>query len=404
MPLRDPFALRIARIQVFMDVPPFRVLLLHRPGDLIQLVQRVLARIEDDPATTHSMLYLDAPFQGYESYFDAVVDRVSTNVETYEEDLAELGIEIPAARPLVQTSEQGRVEYLEPEVMARRTAESLSAVGDALPEEAGSFVLVHEPSDIVDRDAFGWCLRALAHYIEVDRAKVVVVDDGSPPLAPDGDVEGTIVHVDFAVPPEEIEEQLHSDLDSDILPPAKARQLGLLAGAFATSAGRFDEAEDQLRAVVRDSGAADASVEEANALYNLGNLYLRQDRFEEAGEAFTRAARLAMDEENHGLAAMSLTNLGVSLHREARGEEAVQSFGAARDLFQAMDHRPGEAHVLDCLGSAWALGGNPDRARELWTEALTIYESITAPHLAEIRRTGAEEMQRKIERLDTVDA
>ena len=91
------------------------------------------------------------------------------------------------------------------------------------------------------------------------------------------------------------------------LDPASTRQYRLLAGAFATSAGRFDEGERLLLRTVEDARAAEAPGEEANALYNLGNLYGRMGRHVEATEALTRAASAALGVDNNGLAALVLT-------------------------------------------------------------------------------------------------
>lgn len=403
MPLQDPFALRIAKLRVFLREPTFRVLLLHRPSDLRRIARRLLVNLQDEPDSLHAMLHVEQAFRDYLSFFESVVEEVSASVDAVRDELLELGVEVPAP-PSLHFGSDRESGAVEPREMASRTAGYLSAVADAMPPETGSLTILLEPEEIGSRDALAWALRALARHTESGRAKVVVLDHGEPPLLPEGDVEQRVLHVDFAVPPQELEKTVVSDLEAGQLSPSEVRRFGLLAGAFATSAGRFREAEGRLLDCVRRCREAEVEGEEANALFNLGNLYLREERFEEASENFGRAAGISLDEEQHGMAAMALTNLGVSLHREGRGAEAMDSFGSAQALFAAIDHRPGQAHVADCIGSAYALGGDSERARQFWQEAAAIYASITAPHLAQVRSSGREEMLRKIARLGADEA
>ncbi|NNK63381.1 MAG: tetratricopeptide repeat protein [Gemmatimonadetes bacterium] len=402
MALQDPFALRIAQIRSFMRLPPFRVLELTRAPDLEPLVQRVLARMADDEGDPHAQIYVAPTFDGYRGFFQQLIDAVERSVATAADDLVELDCFMPAA-PELPPEDQA-----EPADWGLATSRYLAAVGEALPAEAGSLVLVVEPKDTSARPALGWAVGALAYWIDSDRAKVIVVDSGPAPLVPDEDdgVEIRMVRVDFAVPPEEIEAEVLADLDDPDLDPSKAGSLRLMAGAFASSAGRFDEAERHLKSALsvapdNPAGETRATPEHANALYNLGNLYGRTGRHPEASEAFAAAAEIALEGDSTPLGAMALTNLGVSLYYEGRGQEALESLGAARRLFTALDHRPGEAHVLDCTARIW-VESDPERARGLWHEALALYDSITAPHLADVRTSGRADIEIKLARLDAV--
>jgi tetratricopeptide (TPR) repeat protein len=395
MPLQRPFSRRVARIQAFLKLPPFRVLELQRPPDLEVLVRKLLAQMGDDATDPHAWVYVAPAFEGYRAFFQALVDAVGDDVDRARPDLTDLGSVIP--EPPVLTGEEAEDDALK---WARRTADYLSAVAEALPDAAGSLVLLVEPASAAARRALGWSLGALAWYLRSDRMKVVVVvEGGEDPLVPvDGGVEDRIIRMSFAVPPGEMEDEVLSDLESGLLPPAEARRYGLLAGAFATSGGRFGEAEARLRQTLAEAREAEAG-EEANVLYNLGNLYIRTERFEAASEALAPAASSALEAGNHALGAMALTNLGVALHGEGRGHEALGSFEAARRLFQALGHRPGEAHVLDCTARAWS-SSDPERARELWEEAAALYDSIEAPHLADVRRAGVDDIRSRLRHLD----
>jgi len=395
MGLQDPFALRIAQIRTFMRLPPFRVLELNRPPDLQPLVQRVLARMADDPSDPHAQVYLAPDFHGYRDFFQQLIDAVAASVDAAAADLIEMDCFMPAPPELAPEDET------EPADLALSTCAYLSEVGDKLPEEAGSLIVVVEPGTVGSREALGWSLGALAYWIRSDRAKVVVVDGGPAPLVPVSEpVELRMVRVDFAVPPEELEEEVAAELDSEDLDPAQARRLQLLAGAFATSGGRFDEAETRLTQALTSAESDEAGGDRANILYNLGNLHARTGRYEDASETLAQAAESALDTDNTPLAAMALTNLGLSLYHEHRGQEALGSFGAARRLFQSLNHRPGEAYVVDCTAQVWA-PSDPERARALWDEALALYDSISAPHLHEVRSGGRADVLEKLKRLPT---
>lgn len=417
MALRDPFALRIAEIRVSFKLPPLRVLELVRPPDLEVLARRVLARIADDPDDPHAHVYLSVDVTDYRSFFAAVCGAVARSVEEAGEELAELGIDVPPPPEFEAGSQGGSTAHGEsadagedgdeaPRRWARAAGGWLSAVGDALPDEAGSLVVHLEPRlrGGRGRPALGWALAALALHLQSDRVKLVVVHDGPDDLVPrHGELEDRIVRVDFAVSPEELEAEVVAALQEGGLASAEARRMRLLAGAFATSGGRFDEGEAHLRTALDEAREAGAPEEEANVLYNLGNLHARTGRHEDAAEALTGAARVALDTGNNGLAAMALTNLGVALYHEGRGQEAVDSLEAARTLFAALGHRPGEAHAVDCTARVWA-ASDPARARALWGEAAALYEAVEAPHLSEIREAGLADVRERLARLDGAGA
>jgi len=387
--LDQPFARRIKGIEVFARIHPFRVLELTRPADLEIVVRRLLARMADDQADDHAWVYASTAFEGYRSFFQGIVDAVAADLGRAEAELTDLGLVAPTAPDL-------RAADDDEALWAREAADYLAAAVEVLPSE-GSLVIVLEPGDGADRLPLGWSIGALAWYQRSSRVKLIVV--GPDPLVPfDGGVEDKVVRMNFAVPAEELESEVRTALAGGGLDPAEARRYRLLAGALATAGGRFEEGEALLKETVADARAAEEPGEEANGLYNLGNLYSRAGRHGEAAEVLTRAAAVAIAGENDGLAAMALTNLGIALYHEGRGAEAVESLAAARRLFRALNHRPGEAHAVDCTAQVWA-PSDPDRARALWQEALELYDSIEAPHLEEVRRSGRADVLAKVGRL-----
>lgn len=399
MPLHDPFAQRVATIETYLMAPPFRVLEISRPPDLELMVRKLVSRMAEASDDPHAWVYSGAPFDDYHSFFESVVAVIAAEVARAAADLDDLGLVIPPPPVLDPAIDDG------PTIWARAVARYGSAVAEALGDEAGSLVLLLEPASVSDRRAWGWAIGALAWYGTSDWFKLIVIDDSEEPVVPlDGGVADRVVRTAFAVSPAEIEAQLVADLASGTLTPAESRQYRLLAGAFATSAGRFDEAEGHLRASIEAAGEAQAPLDRANGLYNLGNVYLRTRRFDEAATVLVEAASLGLDEGPSALGAMALTNLAIALHRQSRTSEAHESFAAARDLFRTLGHVPGEAHVLDCTARMRRVEGDEAGARRDWTEADGLYASITASHLSEVREGGRAEIRARLHELDAAAA
>ena len=393
MSLDRPFVRRIKGIEVFARIHPFRVLELTRPSDLEVVVRRLLARMADAEADDHAWVYASLAFEGYCSFFQDIVDAVSSDLGRADAELADLGLAAPSVPDF-------RPEDDDAALWARVAAEYLASAVEVLPGE-GSLVVVVEPGATSDRRALGWSIGALAWYQRSSRVKLIVPDAGPGPLVPlDGGVDDKVVRMQFAVPPQELESEVRLALAGGRLDAEEARRYRLLAGAFATSGGRFDEAEARLTQALTSAESDEAGGDRANVLYNLGNLHARTGRYEDASETLAQAAESALETDNTPLAAMALTNLGLSLYYEHRGQEALGSFGAARRLFQSLKHRPGEAYVVDCTAQVWA-PSDPEQARALWDEALALYESISAPHLHEVRSGGRADVLEKLKRLPT---
>ncbi|NNF37320.1 MAG: tetratricopeptide repeat protein [Gemmatimonadetes bacterium] len=399
MPLSDPFAQRVATIETYLMAPPFRVLEISRPPDLELMVRKLLSRMAEAPDDPHAWIYSSAPFADYHTFFESVIEVIGAESARAASDLDDLGIVLPSPPELDPDVDDG------PVVWARTAAHYASAVAEALTDDAGSLALILEPGAVSDRRAWGWAVGALAWYGTSDWFKLIVIDHDQAPVVPlDGGVADRVVRVAFAVSPEEIEAQIGADLAEGHLSPAESRQYRLLAGAFATSAGRFDEAEAHLRASIETARETGAPIDRANGLYNLGNLYLRTRRFDEATTVLVEAASLSLDEGPSALGAMALTNLAIALHRQGRLGEAHESFAAARDLFRTLRHVPGEAHVLDCTARMRRLEGDDAGARRDWVEADALYGSITASHLSEVREGGRAEIRARLHELDATAA
>lgn len=98
----------------------------------------------------------------------------------------------------------------------------------------------------------------------------------------------------------------------------------------------------------------------AITLTNIGNIYLRTDRYDEAIAMFTRAMAAdsaANDREGVGI---SLLNLGVAYQKKGDYEKALMNHRASLEIFREMGSRREEAFSLNNIGSTLRRLGKPD--------------------------------------------
>jgi tetratricopeptide (TPR) repeat protein/peroxiredoxin len=122
--------------------------------------------------------------------------------------------------------------------------------------------------------------------------------------------------------------------------------------------GYYDQAEASFRLALGDDPG------NAEALYGLGSVYLKQEKTVEARESFERATRLPPSYPD--TLANSWNNLGLLATREERTAEAILYFQKALQLNP--DHRV----ALDNLGNAYRQQKNWEEARKTLEHAAKI--------------------------------
>jgi tetratricopeptide (TPR) repeat protein len=392
MPLRTGFDEKLGDIKAFMELPPMRLMAIQHDEDLKQPLMRALFAMQEEEGFPHVLVYTDIPFESFQQYFEDLLEELTEANELLREEFQLLEVTLPPVPG-------GWKGEWTPEKAAARVARYQSAVAECLPDFMGSVVLILDPSEIADESRFAWSATALASATESDWAKYIALDRRIDPILVDLDAHPeSATTVQFYLAPEEVEAQLKEDLVSGNLGPAETRQYSLLAGAFAASAGRSEEAEGhQVKAL--EMAEEDGSPEEqANILYNLGNNYLGQERFEEAEEAYLRSANLCLEQEINPLLALVLTNLGVALFRLQRVDQSLESFDVARSTFRGLGNPPGEAHALDNKARVLQAEGRLEEAEATWLEAMATYDGITAPHLQDVRESGRNDIRSKLNR------
>jgi DNA-binding SARP family transcriptional activator/Tfp pilus assembly protein PilF len=152
-------------------------------------------------------------------------------------------------------------------------------------------------------------------------------------------------------------------------------QTAISLGEHLRMHGASEDALSYLRRAVDLLEPMGASSLRVTALNNLGEAYYDLDDLEAAAECYLRA--LEIGREFGALAeGFALFNLGRVYMRQRRIDEAIARFEEALPKQRASGALDGEAYVLQGLGAAQAETGRRADARSSLTEALRIFEQI----------------------------
>jgi tetratricopeptide (TPR) repeat protein len=384
MPLQDLTYLQIAELCRFLEPSATRLWILRHPRDLKPAVMKVLVGIQDDADNTNIFFYFDAPFREAEEYFTTVRKQIDTELAELADTFARVGVALP---------EPGE----ESGPAALRLARRADAVASALPECAGSLVLVLDPGPVATAGRFAAALTALAERSQSPRSKYLVLDNGKASeidrLRKAGPRTGG---QDFQLSPEVIERQVQHDLQGNELTPAERRQYVAMSGAFAFARGQLDAAAAAQTEVVEQARQAGEPGEVAVALYNLGNTHLKAKKLAEAEQCFASAAHVCLEAGNDTLLGMVLVNLGIALHRQGKTDQALRSIDAGRNTFRGLNQPVGEVQALDTKAAALAEVGKRRAAERTWREALERVESLPEEDFGELRQSCQADLTAKL--------
>lgn len=385
MPLHALVLEQIQEIRAFLDAPGTRLMCLRRAGEMERVAGKLLASLDSQPDNPHALIPLEAKFESEPQYAGELARELFGQLDPMRAELNSLAVDLPPAQSACSASEFAEV--------AARIAESL-------PDAIGALALVLAPASVTNEADFADFVLNLTNGVESPRVKLIVFDRSIDPMIPGVRIAGSprVVTQQVQLAPERIELEVLKDLTKGLLPPAELRQYALMAGAFASARKDYEKAEQHQQQALEAAREEGSPAAEASVLYNLGNTNLSQGKLQNAEDYLFEAAQLALAHDVTPLAAMALTNLGVTLQRQARGDEAIEVFAAARGMFKAANNRPGEAHVLDCQASVLAASGDHSGAEECWLAALRLYESISAPALLDVSQAGREDILGKLGR------
>lgn len=394
MPLSQFFADQFRQIRAFMLDPVEVVRVVRVDPDLEPILLRALVRIEDEPDNPHAMLFANAPFEDAEQWFTALTDELVT-----EQRKNAAALDTTVAPPDDPTQHP-----------AQRFCSYASALADGLPDQLGSLVLIVQPAEVADAPAFAHCIEYLAGNVRSRWLKLIVPD---PRLEPR--LEGIETRAEervgvqvFYLSPEAIEGRLRAGLngggaggaDSAADPRQQRRTRGVLAG-FAFARRDYHEAAKLQFEWAKSAEEAEEPAEAASAWYNLGNTMLETGALEHAERFYVQCCELCLEHEVQGVLPMALTNLGITLSRQGRVEEAIGTLLVAYRNFKAQRHRPGQAFVFDALAGVYWAAGRHDDAERAWLAAYDIYAGITSDAFADLRESGCRDIRDKLERFCT---
>jgi tetratricopeptide (TPR) repeat protein len=388
MPLKNFFADQIDLLRRFMANPEQTVRCVLVEPDMRPLLLKILSRLdgEDGP---HILLGSEVPFTSRRQFFEDLLREAAEQFARWEGPLRAAGLE--------SLSEPKGLAALPPD---ERYVTYLGALAEGLPDHVGSVVTVLAPEQVADADGYRQAVEFLATRTPSLWAKFLILDERKQPalqklgLVPRYGVQS------FHLAPEQIESQARADLEigTGLTPPERRQYTALLAG-FAFARKEYDDTLRLQQTWLEMIGPEDDPAEVANAHYNLGNTHLARKDYAAAEASFGRALAVALEQNLDNLAAMVLTNLGVTLQRQGKVEQALRSFQIARDTCKARGLKPTEAHVLDCQARTYEQDNKPDEAERCWQEALAVYDGMTSETFAPAREGGRADILEKLQRV-----
>ncbi|MDQ3886966.1 MAG: tetratricopeptide repeat protein [Actinomycetota bacterium] len=115
---------------------------------------------------------------------------------------------------------------------------------------------------------------------------------------------------------------------------------------------------------------------EAHALSNLGAIYGRQGRYQQAAEHLHQSLALFCKIGDRAGEARAVGNLGAVYQRQGRYQQATEQHQQALTLAREIGHRVGEAYALDHLGTVLQRLGRHHHAAEQHQRALALFRKI----------------------------
>jgi tetratricopeptide (TPR) repeat protein len=389
MPLEEIFQNQVDQLRAFLDDKRKVVRIVQHDPDLKPVLNKLLTALEGGSDGSHLFWTTGTSFYNQSQYFrDILLELIDAN-ESHRSELAEVGVELSPPSPDGNwAATRGRfVEYL-------------SRVADELPDFLGTYTILIDPDEIHDPRDYEEAIYFLASNTRSKRVKYIVLDQRSKPLLDGFDRHDNRISVQvFRFSPEQVENQLKDDLNhNSSLTASERRQYTALMASFAVSRKDYREAEHLQREVLRESLRVGNPGEQAVAYYNLGNTYISMEEFDLAEDCYKRSGELCIETGSDLLLAMSLTNLGIALHRQGLSADAISSFDSACRIFRATNNHVGTAHSLDHKASVLAETGYKGRAEKAWLEALAIYEGFKGDAFKEVRQAGRQDIIEKLNR------
>jgi tetratricopeptide (TPR) repeat protein len=109
----------------------------------------------------------------------------------------------------------------------------------------------------------------------------------------------------------------------------------------------------------------------ASGLHNIGIVYYRQGRYEEALTHFRRSLAIKREQGNRGRVANNLISIGIVLERQGQYEKALQRYQESLAIDRELGNQENIADALNAIGTIHRYQGNYEKALAHFREALS---------------------------------
>ena len=385
MPLAGFFHEQLRTLEDFLGSPDGVVRCVLVDGEMRPILLKMLAGRDAEDSFPHALLGYQEAFADPVSWFAGMQDVLEAGLAEHGAALVAEGIAV--ADDAKDHAARGPWPFL---IRAERLANKLSGLGCAL-----AFVV--DPEQVRDWAGYLKSISFLAEQVRSPRLKFVILDNRQEPALAGLDGADRVSQQVFWASPQELEARVTAQLADVSLQTEERQRLLAMAASFAFANRDYVRAEALHREQLASPDAP--PIQHALGLYGLGNTLLASGQADAAAEALLHACSLCIDHGLHELAPMAYTNLGVALHRLGRFAEAFGTLRVASNFFRDQSNLPGEAFVCDNLATMHVELGQREDAARVRRYALSLYEGITNPALADVREAGRADVLAKLEQV-----
>lgn len=216
---------------------------------------------------------------------------------------------------------------------------------------------------------------ALAHELLGQACRVVVVAEHLPGIVPR---HGMVSRLPFRVDADRIERGLVDALERADLSVAQRVHMEAALASFAAGHGALDAAIERAERAARVALEARSADLLAGALYALGSVLCRAERYVEGVEALTRCAEISSAFEQPALVGRALSAIGHVFFRFERWDDCARCYTAAISASTAAGDPAGAMHASTWLAEAQRGAGRTAEAA-VTLDALANGRAIAVP-------------------------
>jgi adenylate cyclase len=157
-----------------------------------------------------------------------------------------------------------------------------------------------------------------------------------------------------------------------------------LIGDYPTSLGYFKEGYELFNTLGNKRSTA-------NALGNIGNIYVTQGDYSRGLDYFLKSLKVAEEYGDDGILAATLANIGVIYHNQNENEKALEYFMRSLDIGRKIDNKRIAANALGNMGMVYLDNGDLENALDYYKQSLALNQNIenVSNYTATLRNIGS---------------